>query len=303
MGEDEVEQIPLGAARRPRAVRVLIGAVVLTITSLVGVAANATPVSAHEGIESSVPANRSTIGEPISSAEIDFGEGISDGVSMFLTYDPGDGSIIDIGGETIQTGDTTARLEFPELTEQGTYFVRYLAPIPADGHVVAGSISFTWGDPTTFVSPNPDIRESTPNALEVLTAPITSAEIDFELEIEDEVRLQLVYDQGNGVDFDELASTTTKTGPNSARVEFAELERKGTYIIAYDTIAVANGDEIVGATSFVFGQPSGTETSSFPWLTFVPIALIVLGIGAYFTYRRMLVPVGDDDDSSDLAPA
>lgn len=286
--------------------RLLVGAAVLAMASLVG--SGSTPATAHDGIESSNPQNRSTIDEPISSAEIDFGEGVSDGVSMFLTYDPGDGSIVDIGGETIKTGDTTARLDFPEITEQGTYFVRYLAPIPADGHVVAGSISFTWGAATTLVSPNPDIRESTPNALEVLTAPITSAEIDFELEIEDEVRLQLVYDEGNGVDFNELASTTTKTGPNSARVDFDELDRKGTYIIAYDTIAVANGDEIVGATSFVYGQPSGTASSSFPWLVFVPIALIVLGIGAFFTYRRMLVPVDQDtdqdsNDSPELTPA
>lgn len=292
----------LSATRRSRPLRLVIGAAVIAMASLVG--AGTAPVAAHEGIESSVPQNRSTIDEPISSAEIDFGEGISDGVSMFLTYDPGDGSIVDIGGETTVTGDTTARLDFPEITEQGTYFVRYLAPIPADGHVVAGSISFTWGTATTVVSPNPDIRESTPNALEVLAAPITSAEIDFELEIEDEVHLQLVYDEGNGIDFTELDSTTTKTGPNSARVEFDELDRRGTYIIAYDTIAVANGDEIVGATSFVYGEPSGTASSDFPWLLFVPVALIVLGIGALFTHRRMLVPIDEDsDDSAELTPA
>lgn len=302
MGEFRTARTQLSATRGSRSVRFLVGAAAVAIASLVG--PGSAPVAAHEGIESSTPQNRSTIDDPISSAEIDFGEGISDSVSMFLTYDPGDGSIIDIGGDTTVTGDTTARLDFPEITEEGTYFVRYLAPIPADGHVVAGSISFTWGAATTFVSPNPDIRESTPNALEVLTEPITSAEIDFELEIEDEVRLQLVYDEGNGIDFDELDSLTTKTGPSSARVDFDELDRKGTYIIAYDAIAVANGDEVVGATSFVYGQPSGTASSSFPWLAFLPIALLVLGIGAYFTYRRMLVVVDEDsDEESELTPA
>jgi methionine-rich copper-binding protein CopC len=255
------------------------------------------PVAAHDGIEASTPANRSTIDDPISSAEIDFGEGISDDVSMFLTYDPGDGSIVDIGGETTKTGDSTARLDFPEISEEGTYFVRYLAPVPSDGHVVAGSISFTWGTPTATVdSPNPDIRTSMPSSKEVLTQPITSAEIIFELDIEDNVTLQLVYDSGNGIDFDDLRSVTTKTGPNSAMVEFDELEREGTYIVSYDTTNVLNGDEVVGATSFVYGQPSGTSSSSFPWLMFVPIAAIVLAVGGFFTYKRMLVPIDDDDD-------
>jgi methionine-rich copper-binding protein CopC len=258
------------------------------------------PVAAHDGINASTPENRSTIDDPISSAEIDFGEGISDGVSMFLTYDPGDGSIVDIGGETTKSGDSTARLDFPEISEEGTYFVRYLAPVPSDGHVVAGSISFTWGTPTATVdSPNPDIRTSTPSSKEVLTEPITSAEITFELDIEDNVTLQLVYDQGNGIDFDDLRSVTTKTAPNSAMVEFDALEREGTYIVSYDTTNVLNGDEVVGATSFVYGQPSGTSSSSFPWLMFVPIAAIVLAVGGFFTYKRMLVPIDDDDDASE----
>jgi methionine-rich copper-binding protein CopC len=258
------------------------------------------PVAAHDGIEASTPENRSTIDDPISSAEIDFGEGISDGVSMFLTYDPGDGSIVNIGGETTKTGDSTARLDFPEISEEGTYFVRYLAPVPSDGHVVAGSISFTWGTPTATVdSPNPDIRTSTPSSKEVLTEPITSAEITFELDIEDNVTLQLVYDQGNGVDFEDLRSVTTKTGPNSAMVEFDELEREGTYIVSYDTTNVLNGDEVVGATSFVYGEPSGASSSSFPWLAFVPIAAIVLAVGGFFTYKRMLVPIDEADDASE----
>ncbi|MGB3734904.1 MAG: copper resistance protein CopC [Ilumatobacter sp.] len=261
------------------------------------------PVAAHDGIEASTPENRSTIDDPISSAEIDFGEGISDDVSMFLTYDPGDGSIVDIGGETTRTGDETARLDFPEIDVEGTYFVRYLAAVPSDGHVVAGSISFVWGTATATVdSPNPDIRTSTPSSRDVLTAPITTAEITFELDIGEDVSLQLVYDRGNGEDFDELQSVTTKTGPNSAMVEFDELEREGTYIVTYDTTNVFNGDEVVGATSFVFGQPSGAS-SGFPWLIFAPIALIVLGIGGFFTYKRMLVPIEDEetDDADELA--
>lgn len=287
--------------RRPISTRRRPWLLVVVVATLVAIGLPGGSSFAHDGIDSSTPRNRSTIDDPISSAEIDFGEGISDDVSMFLTYDPGDGSIVDIGGETVRTGDTTARLEFPEITEQGTYFVRYLAPIPSDGHVVAGSISFTWGAPTAQVEPNPDIRSATPSSKEVLSEPITSAEITFELEIDDEVTLQLVYDRGNGVDFDDLRSVTTKTGPNSAMVEFDELDREGTYIVAYDTTNAINGDEVVGATSFVFGQPSGTSSSGFPWLAFLPIAAVVLAVGGFFTYKRMLVPVDDVDDESPAA--
>lgn len=290
-----MEQFDTPSSRRPTREVVRLVVATLMVCMFGVVVAPATPASAHDGISGSSPENRSTIDDPISSVEIDFGEGISDQVSMFLTYDPGDGATVDIGGETVKTGDETARLDFPEITEQGTYFVDYIAPVPSDGHVAAGSISFTWGAPTAVVdSPNPDIRTSTPSSLEVLERPITSAEITFELEIEDGVSLQLVYDEGNGVDFDDLRSVTTKTGPNTATVEFDELEREGTYIVTYDAVDTLNGDEVVGATSFVYGQPSGEASSEFPWMVFIPVAVLILGIGAFLSYRRMLVPVDDE---------
>lgn len=297
----------LGTALRTRLTRRAVGAcaAVIAVTTFGLLGASTAPVAAHDGIESSTPENRSTIDDPISSAEIDFGEDISDEVSMFLTYDPGDGTIVEIGGDTTKTGDSTARLDFPEITEQGTYFVRYLAPVPVDGHVVAGSISFSWGTPTAMVdSPNPDIRTSTPSASEVLSEPITSAEITFELDVEDDIELQLVYDEGNGVDFVDLRSVTTKTGSNSAMVEFDELDRKGTYIVAYDATNTLNGDEVVGAMNFVYGQPSGAASSGFPWLAFIPVALVVLAIGSFFTYKRALVPIDDEEPvSEELTPA
>lgn len=254
------------------------------------------PASAHDDIEGSSPESRSVIDEPISSVDIDFGVPIGEDTQLFLTYDPGDGEIVDIGGDTVVTGDETARLDFPELEHRGTYFVQYLAPVPADGHVIAGSISFSWGRATALDdSDNPDVRTSSPSSREVLDAPISSAEIQFDLEITDDMDLQLVYDGGNGVDFDDLASTTTRTGPRTARLDFDELTREGTYFIVYDGSAVETGDEIVGATSFIFGRPSGADDGDFPWLVFIPIALAILGIGAWFSYKRMLVPTNDDE--------
>lgn len=124
---------------------VLAGALALAVA----IGADATPVAAHDDIAGSNPPSRSTLQEPISSVEIDFGEAISDDVAMFLTYDLGDNEFEELGGETVKTGETTARLDFDEVEREGTYFVRYLAPVPVDGHVIAGAISFTYGSPST----------------------------------------------------------------------------------------------------------------------------------------------------------
>ncbi|WP_420451636.1 copper resistance protein CopC [Ilumatobacter sp.] len=102
--------------------------------------------SAHDDIASSTPAAGETVDEPISSVEIDFGETISEDSQMFLTYDIGGGDVENLGGTTVVTGDTTARIDFDRIDREGRYFVRYLAPVPADGHVIAGSVSFIWGE-------------------------------------------------------------------------------------------------------------------------------------------------------------
>ena len=136
-----------GTVMPPRWLRRITIAGVLTLTVAVG--AGATPVTAHDDIRSSTPTSRSTLSEPISTVEIDFGEVISDDVAMFLVYDLGDNEFEDIGGETVRTGETTARLDFDEVEREGTYFVQYLAPVPVDGHVIAGAISFTYGSPST----------------------------------------------------------------------------------------------------------------------------------------------------------
>lgn len=117
---------------------------------VVGGASLSSVVGAHDGIAGSDPASRSHIDDPISSATIDFGVEISEGVEMALTYDIGNGRDVEfIGGETTKTGPTTARVDFDMIEKEGTYFVRYLAPVPADGHTLAGSISFTYGSPSS----------------------------------------------------------------------------------------------------------------------------------------------------------
>lgn len=118
------------------------------IVSFAALLAGSAPAAAHDDIAGSTPPSRSTLDEPISTVEIDFGEDISDDVAMFLTYDLGDNEFEDIGGTTVRTGPTTARLDFDTVEREGTYFVQYLAPVPIDGHVIAGAVSFTYGEPS-----------------------------------------------------------------------------------------------------------------------------------------------------------
>lgn len=138
-----MDRIATSAGRLRRVA--VVGALALAAVVGLGVA----PAAAHDDIKSSTPPSRSTLEEPISSVEIDFGEMISDDVAMFLVYDLGDNEFEDIGGDTVKTGDTTARLDFDLVEREGTYFVQYLAPVPSDGHVIAGAISFTYGSPST----------------------------------------------------------------------------------------------------------------------------------------------------------
>ena len=135
----------LGVIDTTGVMRMLVAIAVLTAALLTG----AGPAVAHDDIAGSDPVSRSTIDEPISSVEIDFGEVISDDVAMFLTFDLGNNEFEDIGGVTVKTSDTTARLDFDEVEREGTYFVQYLAPVPVDGHVIAGAISFIYGSPST----------------------------------------------------------------------------------------------------------------------------------------------------------
>lgn len=131
------------------------------LAAMVGVLISAgTAAFAHDEIASSNPPSRSVLDDPISSVEIDFGEQIgevADGLSMDLTYDEGDANIVSLGGTTVKTGPTTARVDFDELEREGTYFVQYLAPVPSDGHVIVGAITFTYGESSSAGSGFPVI--------------------------------------------------------------------------------------------------------------------------------------------------
>jgi methionine-rich copper-binding protein CopC len=114
---------------------------IATVTVMAAIVAGiglGTVVSAHDEIASSIPADRSQFDEPISDVTIDFGMPV-DGIELAL-IDPDDN---ELPGTVTKLSDTTARLDFELLSQEGQYIVRYLAE--EDGHLVAGAISFVYG--------------------------------------------------------------------------------------------------------------------------------------------------------------
>ena len=119
---------------------------------LVTVAALVPPgmdVDAHDGIASSDPTAGSVIDDPIDSVTIDFGADIGDTaqIAVFLP----DGTQIE--SDTTVTSETTATTTFDMIDEHGTYAVNYLATSIVDGHVLGGTISFTYGDGSSDTFP------------------------------------------------------------------------------------------------------------------------------------------------------
>ncbi|MGI9646562.1 MAG: copper resistance CopC family protein [Ilumatobacteraceae bacterium] len=113
---------------------------IIVAAGLATLALGAGPASAHDSIASSDPASGSTIDDPISEVTIDFGEGVAN--PEMAVFGPDDEIVESV---TVQISDTAARAEFDELQTEGIYIVRYLAPVTADGHTLAGAIQFTYG--------------------------------------------------------------------------------------------------------------------------------------------------------------
>ena len=116
------------------------GLAIALAAGLATLAFGASTANAHDTIAGSDPVSGSTIDDPISAVTIDFGEGVEN--PEMAVFGPDDEIVESV---TVQISDTTARAEFDELQVEGIYIVRYLAPVTADGHTLAGAIQFTYG--------------------------------------------------------------------------------------------------------------------------------------------------------------
>ena len=99
------------------------------------------------------------------------------------------------------------------------------------------------------------IAGSTPRSGSLLDEPIDTVEIDFGAEIGETVELFLQYRTSDGVEED-IGGTTTKTGPQTAQLDFDLLEREGTYFVRYLATIPSDGDVLFGEINFSIGTPT-----------------------------------------------
>ncbi|MEL6890037.1 MAG: hypothetical protein AAFP84_00455, partial [Actinomycetota bacterium] len=180
---------------------------------------------------------------------------------------------------------------------QGTYFVNYIGPVPSDGHVITGAIGFVFGAPTVLVSDDPNVISSSPFARETIDDAVDRVEVEFAAAVEN-VRFNFLYDEGDGERFTPIPVELEQTADDVVVVSFDELERDGTYLLSYLARYAQSDEEITGDIPFFLGAPSTESDSSFPWLPFVAVAALIVAVGSWFSWRRMLV-VDDEADGDD----
>lgn len=129
------------------------------------------------------------------------------------------------------------------------------------------------------------IDSSEPASGTTIDEPISEVTIEFNDLIGDDVELALL-----DPDEELVESTTIKTGESSARMEFAPLEREGTYIVRYVGSA-PDGHLLVGAISFDYGDAGSSDTAAR--LLLLAGAIGILGVGALLTVRRHRLATGD----------
>jgi methionine-rich copper-binding protein CopC len=121
------------------------------------------------------------------------------------------------------------------------------------------------------------IASSDPVSGSVLDEPIESVTIDFGAEIGSTTQIAVF-----GPDGTQLESTTTVTSATTATSEFELLDDEGAYTVNYLATSVVDGHVLGGAISFTYGDTTADTMSP---VLFGAIALVILGIGGWFSWR------------------
>lgn len=138
-----------------------------------------------------------------------------------------------------------------------------------------------------------DIASSTPASGTTVDEPISEVTIDFG-EVVADVEMALLDPDDQIVQ----PSVTEVVTPTSARISFDELDREGVYIVRYLAPVVDDGHTLAGAISFTYGSAGGSNVGAI--LLFCGVAIVVLSIGAWFSWRRYRHLSGSEVDQ-DLA--
>lgn len=151
--------------------------------------------------------------------------------------------------------------------------------------VMAISLTIAFASPAAA---HDGIASSDPASGSVIEEPIDSVTIDFGAEIGDTAQIALL-----GPDGQQLPSDTTVTSSSTATTEFELLEDEGEYTVNYLATSVVDGHVLGGAITFTYGDGSASTMSP---VLFGAIALVILGIGAWFSWRARQRNRVDHDD-------
>ena len=172
------------------------------------------------------------------------------------------------------------------MTDEMPSVLNRLSPVVAAILVLGAGLA---GGPITA---HDGIASSDPESGSVLDEPIDSVTIDFGAEIGDTPQIALL-----GPDGQQIASTTAVTSSSTATTEFELLEDEGAYTVNYLATSVVDGHVLGGTISFTYGDGSADTMSP---VLFAAIALVILGIGAWFSWRAR--QRGRVDHDSDVVP-
>jgi len=160
-------------------------------------------------------------------------------------------------------------------------------------------IATIFGVPAGPVAAHDGIASSDPASGAVLEESIDSVTIDFGADIGDTAQIALLAPDGTQLD-----TTTTVTSPTTATSSFDPIEEQGVYTVNYLATSVVDGHVLGGAISFTYGDAS---SDTFPPLLFAAIAIVILGVGGWFSWRARQRGHADErvetDDEPNVSPA
>lgn len=121
---------------------------------LLAVLVPSSPAAAHATLVGTDPADGAVLAESPGQATLTFDEAVSLPAEGVRVFDASGGPVT----STASSGDSTITVDLPDRLADGTYVVVWRA-VSADGHPIAGSLTFSVGRPSVqVVSPPPPDR-------------------------------------------------------------------------------------------------------------------------------------------------
>lgn len=154
--------------------RVWLAGLVAVLAVLVGVG----PAAAHSDLASSDPADGAVLAQPPASVTFTFNESLLPQGNAITLTDTASGQRLEVAAADVD-GDTVS-VPWPQAAPAGEYRAAYRV-VSADGHPIAGSITFTVQsgaptspDPSASVSAPPATATSAPSPQAPVATPLAS---------------------------------------------------------------------------------------------------------------------------------